>query len=137
MTYIDTLYGHESNITCIDVLTRELAVTGSQDKDLRVWKIIDQQCLVFKGPKSSVDCVAMINEDHFVSGGQDGYVYRGHSGAFVSELLYSLVACPIGRSKSGTQGNVDRSASFRRRTVRQQRDRSPGFQVSLPRDTVT
>eukprot|EP01122_Echinamoeba_exundans_P000736 TRINITY_DN1066_c0_g1_i2.p2 TRINITY_DN1066_c0_g1~~TRINITY_DN1066_c0_g1_i2.p2 ORF type:complete len:452 (+),score=49.54 TRINITY_DN1066_c0_g1_i2:209-1564(+) len=80
MTYIDTLYGHEANITCIDVLTREIAVTGSEDKDLRVWKIVDQQCLVYKGPKSSVDCVAMVNEDHFVSGGQDGSIQIWYSG---------------------------------------------------------
>lgn len=74
MTYIDTLYGHEGHMTCIDVLTRETALTGSEDKDVRVWKIVEQKCMVFKGPRSSVDCVAMINEDHFVSGGQDGFV---------------------------------------------------------------
>lgn len=73
MTYIDTLYGHEDGMTCVDVLTRETAVTGSSDKDVRMWKIVDQQGFVYKGPRSSIDCIAMMNEDHFVSGSQDGY----------------------------------------------------------------
>ena len=74
MSYIDTLYGHEGNITCLDILTREVALTGSEDKDVRVWKVVDQQCLVYKGPKAAIDCVALMNEDHFLSGGQEGFV---------------------------------------------------------------
>ena len=72
MAYVETLFGHEDHIAGIDSLTRERAVTcGSRDRSVRIWKVIEESQLVFHGHKGSVDCVSLINEQHFVSGADD------------------------------------------------------------------
>jgi ribosomal RNA-processing protein 9 len=76
MIYVQALYGHKANINCLDALTRETCVTVAADKTIALWNIVEENCLVFRGPKFSLDSVAMINEEHFVCGGQDGYVGR-------------------------------------------------------------
>lgn len=58
----------------MDALTRERAVTsGGRDNSVRIWKIPEESQLVFNGHQGSIDCVRLINEDHFVSCGDDGY----------------------------------------------------------------
>jgi ribosomal RNA-processing protein 9 len=41
-------YGHQSYITGIDSLTRERCITSSDDKTIRVWKVIEETQLVFR-----------------------------------------------------------------------------------------
>ncbi|XP_062523140.1 U3 small nucleolar RNA-interacting protein 2-like [Corticium candelabrum] len=73
MAYVDTLFGHQDAITGIDSLVRERAVTsGGNDRTVRLWKIVEESQLVFHGHRSSIDCIKQINEDHFISGSQDG-----------------------------------------------------------------
>lgn len=74
MSYIETLFGHEDCITGIDSLTKDRAVTsGGRDRTVRLWKITEESQLVFRSHgASSIDCVAMINEEHSVSGADDG-----------------------------------------------------------------
>jgi ribosomal RNA-processing protein 9 len=123
MGYVETLFGHQDTILCLDALRGETAVTaGARDRTIRFWKIADESQLVFRGggrsairelleggafdghedeehmngvevdgPKSSkgkekmkeskyaegsIECVAMIDETTFVSGGDTGYVAR-------------------------------------------------------------
>uniref|UniRef100_A0A915PSL3 Anaphase-promoting complex subunit 4 WD40 domain-containing protein n=1 Tax=Setaria digitata TaxID=48799 RepID=A0A915PSL3_9BILA len=73
--YIDTLFGHVDGVVGIDALSRERLVTaGSQDRTVRLWKVPEDSHLIFNGYSTcfSIDCVALINEDHFVSGSADG-----------------------------------------------------------------
>ncbi|KAL3993691.1 WD domain G-beta repeat family protein [Acanthocheilonema viteae] len=73
--YVDTLFGHVDAIVDIDALSRERLITaGSQDRTVRLWKVPEDSHLIFNGYSScfSIDCVALINEDHFVSGSADG-----------------------------------------------------------------
>lgn len=73
MAYVETLFGHQDAVTAIDSYTRERAVTaGSRDNTVRVWKIPEESQLVYQSHSCSVDCVRMINEQHFVSGADDG-----------------------------------------------------------------
>lgn len=66
--------GHQDAITSIDALNKERAITaGGRDNSLRVWKIPEESQLIFNGHQGSIDCVRLINEDHFVSCGDDGY----------------------------------------------------------------
>jgi len=75
MTYVDTLYGHQSEITAIDCLSRERAITCGNDKSVRLWKIVEETQLLFKGNQSdSMDCVKLINDENWVSGSQDGSI---------------------------------------------------------------
>ncbi|GAB1602063.1 U3 small nucleolar RNA-interacting protein 2-like [Argonauta hians] len=72
MSYVETLFGHQDTITAIDCLTRERALTsGGRDGSVRIWKILEESQLVYNGHKGSIDCVSLINDSTFISGGDD------------------------------------------------------------------
>ena len=86
-TYIETLFGHQDQITDIDTLGRERCVSvGGRDKTARVWKIVEESQLVYRGGVStknpeggrplhmegSLDCISQIDESMFVTGGDSG-----------------------------------------------------------------
>lgn len=73
MAYVETLFGHQSGITSIDALNRERAITsGGFDGSIRIWKIVEESQLIFNGHKGSIDAVKLINEENFLSCGDDG-----------------------------------------------------------------
>ncbi|VVC99220.1 unnamed protein product [Leptidea sinapis] len=75
MAYVETLFGHQSPITSIDALTRERAVTsGGRDTTIRIWKIVEESQLIFNGPIGSLDEVKLLDEEHFVSGSDNGTI---------------------------------------------------------------
>jgi ribosomal RNA-processing protein 9 len=45
---------------------------GGRDGTVRVWKIVEESQLIFNGPATSIDVVKLINEEHFVTCGEDG-----------------------------------------------------------------
>ncbi|OAF65344.1 hypothetical protein A3Q56_06944 [Intoshia linei] len=70
MTYVETLYGHTLSVTGLDTFpnsTQKLISCG-QDKTLRLWKISDETHFIFRQPFGSVECIAIIDETHFVTG---------------------------------------------------------------------
>lgn len=86
-SYIETLFGHQDQITGIDTLGRERCVsTGGRDKTARLWKIVEESQLVFRGGistkdesgtknvlvENSIDSVAQLDESMFVTGGDSG-----------------------------------------------------------------
>ncbi|KAI7863091.1 WD40-repeat-containing domain protein [Spinellus fusiger] len=89
-TYIETLFGHQDQITAIDTLGRERCMsTGGRDKTARLWKIVEESQLVYRGgvttkiteneksiayTEGSVDCLAQLDEDLFVTGGDSGAI---------------------------------------------------------------
>jgi len=74
MAYVETLFGHEDAVSGIDSLTRNRVVTcGGRDRSVRLWKIPEESQLLFQSSMgSSFDCVTMLNEDYYLSGGDDG-----------------------------------------------------------------
>uniref|UniRef100_F6SP32 U3 small nucleolar RNA-interacting protein 2 n=2 Tax=Ciona intestinalis TaxID=7719 RepID=F6SP32_CIOIN len=75
MGYVETLYGHQDSVTACDSLIRERCVTaGGRDGTIRVWKIVEESQLVYHGHTGSVDCVKFINEEHMISGSDDGSI---------------------------------------------------------------
>ncbi|XP_017087035.2 U3 small nucleolar RNA-interacting protein 2 [Drosophila bipectinata] len=75
MAYVESLFGHQTGVTSIDALSRERAITaGGSDCSLRIWKITEESQLIYNGHKDSIECVKLINDEHFVSGGMDGAV---------------------------------------------------------------
>ncbi|KAI0234113.1 U3 small nucleolar RNA-interacting protein 2 [Lamellibrachia satsuma] len=75
MAYVETLYGHQDTVTAVDSLSRERAVTsGGRDGSVRIWKVIEESQLVFHGHTGSIDCVSLINEEHFISGADDNSI---------------------------------------------------------------
>ncbi len=103
--YLETLFGHQDCIASLDALRGELVISaGGMDKTVRYWKIPEESQLVFRGGGESktrrllegdtelgenrpvgkpkgfiegrVDCVAMLDNTTFLSGGDSGLVRR-------------------------------------------------------------
>ncbi|KAL0840976.1 hypothetical protein ABMA28_014762 [Loxostege sticticalis] len=73
MAYVETLFGHQTPIMSIDALSRERAITaGGRDTTVRIWKIVEESQLIFNGPVGSLDEVKLLDEEHFVSGSDNG-----------------------------------------------------------------
>ncbi len=70
--YMDTLFGHQAEVLSLDVLRAERAVTGGSDHSVRIWKVPEESQLVFRAPSQSTDCVRLISQAEFISGGCDG-----------------------------------------------------------------
>lgn len=75
MQYVESLYGHQADVQGIDSLYRDRALSVGLDKTVRSWKVVEETQLLFRGGHDfSIDCVAMVNEDSWVTGGQDGII---------------------------------------------------------------
>lgn len=92
MAYIETLFGHQDEIVDIDALAQERCVSvGARDRTARLWKVAEETQLVFRGgamdrkshpgvdPRSllqegSMDRIAMIDDDLFVTGSDNGSI---------------------------------------------------------------
>jgi ribosomal RNA-processing protein 9 len=56
----------------VDCWTKEQPLSCSSDRSVRLWKVAEESHLVFRGHKSSIDCVQYLTDKSFVSAGQDG-----------------------------------------------------------------
>lgn len=75
MAFVETLFGHQNAITGIDALSKERALTaGGMDNTIRLWKIPEESQLIFNGHTGSIDTICFVNEQHFISGGDDGQI---------------------------------------------------------------
>ncbi|WFD08621.1 pre-rRNA processing protein [Malassezia vespertilionis] len=100
LSYIETLFGHQESIQDLSCLRSDRAVTaGGRERTCRLWKIHDESQLVFRGGakskvhmlleggdlvdtpsrknevhEGSMDCVAMIDDHHFLSGSDGGMI---------------------------------------------------------------
>nr|CAD2124126.1 unnamed protein product [Meloidogyne enterolobii] len=78
MGLMNRLYGHQDVIEQLDILQWPRVLScGGMDKSCRLFKVIEESHLVFNGFTDciSIDCVALINEEHFISGSADGSLY--------------------------------------------------------------
>ncbi|KAG7288934.1 hypothetical protein NEMBOFW57_005294 [Staphylotrichum longicolle] len=96
LAYVETLFGHQDEILDVDALAQERCVSvGARDRTARYWKVPEESQLVFRGgggeggsskkhkvpagidPASaahegSMDRVAMIDDEIFVTGSDNG-----------------------------------------------------------------
>jgi ribosomal RNA-processing protein 9 len=90
LAYIETLFGHQDEVVDVAALAQERCISvGARDRTARLWKVVEETQLVFrgggssekksksssKGPKTqegSIDRVAMIDEEMFVTGSDNG-----------------------------------------------------------------
>ncbi|EGT49662.1 hypothetical protein CAEBREN_16934 [Caenorhabditis brenneri] len=74
---VDTMYGHQDGVQQISILSKQrVATVGGRDRTARLWKVEDESQLMFTGLPNcvSLDCVSMINEEHFATGSADGSI---------------------------------------------------------------
>jgi ribosomal RNA-processing protein 9 len=96
MAYIETLFGHQDNVVGVAGLSQEKCISvGARDRTARLWKVVEESQLVFRGGGStatrtnrddkstimgqqcaegSIDRVAMIDEEIFVTGSDNGSI---------------------------------------------------------------
>lgn len=93
LAYVETLFGHQDEVVDIDALAQERCVSvGARDRTARLWKVVEETQLVFRGggsgvdkknpligvdPRSvshegSMDRIAMLDDDLFVTGSDNG-----------------------------------------------------------------
>lgn len=90
LAYIETLFGHQDEVVDIAALAQERCVSvGARDRTARLWKVVEETQLVFRGgggekkskhgsaagskvQEGSIDRVAMIDEEMFVTGSDNG-----------------------------------------------------------------
>lgn len=73
MSYVETLFGHQTDATCMDMLQKDRIVTaGGMENMARVWKIQEGTQLLFNGTGGSIDTVKKIDSAHFVTGSDCG-----------------------------------------------------------------
>ncbi|KAK2119231.1 hypothetical protein P7K49_000617 [Saguinus oedipus] len=65
----------KDSVAALDALSRECYVTArGRDGTVGVWKIPEESQLVLYGHHGSIYCIYLINEEHMVSGADDGSV---------------------------------------------------------------
>lgn len=90
MAFVETLYGHQDHITGVAALSQTRCVSvGSHDRTVIFWKIPEESRLTFRGGdtklaaqnpgpditlEGSIDCCAMLDNQFFVSGSDNGNV---------------------------------------------------------------
>eukprot|EP00581_Thalassiosira_minuscula_P030994 CAMPEP_0183760460 /NCGR_PEP_ID=MMETSP0739-20130205/7786_1 /TAXON_ID=385413 /ORGANISM="Thalassiosira miniscula, Strain CCMP1093" /LENGTH=556 /DNA_ID=CAMNT_0025998449 /DNA_START=27 /DNA_END=1697 /DNA_ORIENTATION=- len=74
MTYVETLYGHQSPVLGINCANKNRPVSIARDRTVRVWKVEEDSHLVFRpgGDVGSAECVSAVRDGWFVTGHDDG-----------------------------------------------------------------
>eukprot|EP01100_Stratorugosa_tubuloviscum_P011117 TRINITY_DN489_c0_g1_i1.p1 TRINITY_DN489_c0_g1~~TRINITY_DN489_c0_g1_i1.p1 ORF type:complete len:502 (-),score=209.25 TRINITY_DN489_c0_g1_i1:139-1644(-) len=70
--FVETMYGHTSEVMGVDCFLKERAISCGRDMTCRLWKVLEESQLVFNPADASIDAIKYLNEDHFISGGEDG-----------------------------------------------------------------
>jgi ribosomal RNA-processing protein 9 len=73
MEYVESLYGHQSEVFGLDSMHNDRCVSAGRDRTLRMWKIPEESQLVFNHSGGSIDCVRMLAEQYYVTGGEVSY----------------------------------------------------------------
>ena len=66
--YMDSHYGHHSDILCLDSYSKDRVISSGLDRQVIFWKINEDSELLYKNPEHSTDTVSVINNHFFVSG---------------------------------------------------------------------
>ncbi|KAI9870852.1 MAG: pre-rRNA processing protein, partial [Pleopsidium flavum] len=92
LAYVETLFGHQDEVVDVAALAQERCISvGARDRTARLWKVVEETQLVFRGgggggekksknpnartyAEGSIDRVAMIDEEMFVTGSDNGSI---------------------------------------------------------------
>lgn len=111
LAYVETLFGHQDEVVDVAALAQERCLSvGARDRTARLWKVVEETQLVFRGggaekksksksatarppvQEGSIDRVAMIDEEMFVTGSDNGslslWVVHKKKPLFVNPLCH-------------------------------------------------
>lgn len=71
---IQTMYGHRSEMMDVATMSDNVAVSVSYDRVPIVWKLDKETQTVFAEQQSSLDCVASLDRNRFVTGSENGEI---------------------------------------------------------------
>lgn len=119
-SYIESLFGHQDHISSLSSLVPTSCVTtGSRDRTARLWKIVDESQLVFRGGdrreefhEGSLDVCAQIDKEFFVTGSDNGTVALWST---QKKKPLSRVPCTHGRTQV-VQGSAEAVESEENKT---------------------
>lgn len=74
MTYVETLYGHQSPVVDVSCASKNRPVTVARDRTVRVWKVEEDSHLVYRpgGDVGGAECVSSMRDGWFATGHDDG-----------------------------------------------------------------
>ena len=65
----DTLSGHNKNITCLELLSKNKLISGSEDKTIKIWDIKKSDCIcTITGNYEKIDSISVLNENTIAVG---------------------------------------------------------------------
>lgn len=79
--YVETLFGHQDHVLSVaSMMTDQCISVGARDRTARLWKVVDETQLVFRGLSSrkeeyqtnNIECITAIPPTHFVTGSDSG-----------------------------------------------------------------
>lgn len=74
MAYMDSHYGHQSDILDIDAYSKDRVLTCGLDRHVIFWKVNEDSELLYKNEKHSCDTLNIINNQFFITGSIDSCI---------------------------------------------------------------
>lgn len=74
MAYMDTHYGHHSDILCMDYYSKDRVISSSLDHQVIFWKIDEDAELLYNNFNHTVDSVNVLNRQFFYTTSSDNAV---------------------------------------------------------------
>jgi ribosomal RNA-processing protein 9 len=76
MAYVDTLFGHQSDVVAVHSQRRERVVTVGRDRTCRFWKVAEDSQLIFRPSPGDghLESCAFTSPDTWITGSDDGTV---------------------------------------------------------------
>jgi len=72
----ESYFGHTSSALCMDMMSINRPITGGDDHSLRAWNLARDSHNIFSsgGHSAPIDSVFVLDQNHYISGGQDGSI---------------------------------------------------------------
>ena len=85
---LETLEGHSDIISSIIKINRDIIVSGSYDKSIKIWELTGKCLRTLEGHVFAVNCLIRINETVIASGGNDNSkkIWNITTGSCIREL---------------------------------------------------
>jgi ribosomal RNA-processing protein 9 len=74
MAYMDSHYGHHSDVLGMDAYSQDRLLTCGLDRNVIFWKINEDSELIYKNEKHTTDTINVINNQFFLTGSIDNCI---------------------------------------------------------------